>query len=227
MGKYSLALVFAYVFLCCVPTYAQDTPRVFNITVEGNADVIKNDAATARDGAIQDALQKAVLEAASVLLLLPVRDEKFLPIKRSEIIDQTDKYINNYKITAENNKTESYAITAKVAIGLLELKNDLAKMGFLKISRQDRANAIISLDVKGIRKYSDFSYLKEFLRKRTKVVKNFYPHAFAAQQAHLEVEIFGLAQELAEELAKTGLYVLDTKRIDKNQLEINIIQREE
>ena len=224
MRRYLPALVLAFIFIYCVPVFAQDNADVLNLEAEGNAAINQNDVASARDGAIQDALQRAILEAASDLLSLPVKDEEFLPVK-NEIIEQQDRYVNNYKITAESNRTETYWVTVNVAVGLLDLKSDLAKMGFLRISKQDKTNIIISLNVKGLKKYSDFSYLKEFLKKRIKMVKNIYPRSFEWQQAHLELEILGTAQALAEELAQTGQYLLETEQINKNQITLSILQR--
>jgi hypothetical protein len=221
MRRYLPVLVLAFIFLYFVPVFAQGNAGILNLEVEGNAAINQNDIAGARDSAIQDALQRAILEAASNLLSLPVKDEKFLPVK-NEIIERQDRYVNNYKITAESTRTETYGVTVSVAVELLDLKNDLAKMGFLQISEQDKTNIIISLNVKGLKKYSDFSYLKEFLKKR---VKNIYPRSFEWQQVHLELEILGTAQALADELAKTGQYLLDTEQINKNQIALSLLPR--
>ena len=222
MGRYLPVLVLVFIFLYCIPVFAQGDAGVLNLEVEGNAVINQNDIASARDGAIKDALQIAILEAVSNLLSLPVKDEKFLPVK-SEIIAKQDRYINNYKITAESNKTEIYWVTVNVAVELLDLKSDLAKMGFLRISEQDKTNIIISLSVKGLKKYSYFSYIKEFLKKQVKMVKNVYPRSFEWQQCHMELEISGTAQALADELAKTGQYVLDTEQINKNQIALSLL----
>lgn len=219
------ALVLAFVFLCGVSVFAQSNANVLNLEVEGNAAINQNDVAGARDGAIQDALQKAILEAVSSLLPLSGENEKYLPVKK-EIIEQQDRYINNYKITAESKQTETYFVTVGVAVALSDLKNELAKMGFLQISGEDKTNIIVFLDVKGLKKYSDLSYLKTFLKKRAKIVKNIIPRSFKWQQAHLELEISGTAQDLADELAKAGRYVLDTEQINKNQIVLSLLQRE-
>ena len=224
MRRYLPALVLVFIFLSCFPVFAQGNAGVLNLEVEGIAAINQNDVASARDDAIQDALQRAILEAVSDLLSLPVKDEKFLPVK-SEIIEQQDRYINNYKITAESNRTETYWVAVNVNVELLDLKSDLAKMGFLRTSEQDKTNIIISLNVQGLKKYSDFLYLKEFLKTRVKMVKNIYPRSFEWQQAHLELEILGTAQALADELAKTGEYLLDTEQINKNQIAISLLPR--
>jgi hypothetical protein len=224
MRRYLSALVLAFIFFYCVPVFGQGSADVLNLEVEGNAAINQNDVASARDGAIQEALQRAILEAASKLLSLPANDEKFLPVK-NEIIEQQDRYVNNYKITAESNRKETYWVTVNVAVDLPDLKSDLAKMGLLQISEKDKTDIIISLNFKGVKRYSDFSYLKEFLKKRVKMVKNIYPRSFEWQQAHLELEISGTAQALGEELAKTGQYLLETEQINENQITLSILQR--
>jgi len=215
------AIVFVLIILWCAPVFAQGSSSVLNLEVEGSAAVNQNDVAGAREGAIRDALQKAISDAASSLLSLPVKDKKFLPVKKG-VIDQQDRYVNNYKITAESQQENTYFVTVNVAVALVDLKNDLAKMGFRQISGESKTNTIIYLEVKGLKKYSDFSYLKEFLRKRAKIVKNINSRSFEWQQAHLEMEIAGTAQALAAELAKTGRYILDTELIKKNQITISL-----
>ena len=225
MRRYQSALVLIFIFLWFVPVFAQGNAGVLNLEVEGNAAINQNDVAVARDGAIRDALQRAILDAASALLSLSVKDKKFLPVK-NEIIKQQDRYVNNYKITAERQQEDTYFVAVNVAVALPDLKNDLAKMGFRQISGEAKTNIIIFLEVKGLKKYSDFSYLKEFLKKRVKIVKNINSRSFEWQQAHLELEISGTAQALAQELAKTGRYILDTELIKKNRIAISLLQRE-
>lgn len=214
-------ILFIILFWCC-PVGAQGKAGVLNLEIEGNAVINQNDAAGARDGAIQDALQRAILEAASNLLSLPVQDKKFLPVK-SEIIERQDRYISNYKITAENIQAQAYAVTVNVAVNLPDLQNDLASAGFLKSSGAAGANAIVSLNIKGIKKYSDLSSLTEFLKKRVKMVRNVCPRSFEWQQARLELEISGTVLALADELGKTGQFMLDNDRINKNQITVNLL----
>ncbi|MGV8058686.1 MAG: hypothetical protein AB2L12_11775 [Smithellaceae bacterium] len=225
MRRYQSALVLVFIFLWCVPVFAQGNADVLNLAVEGNAAINQNDVASARDGAIQEALQRAIQEAASVLLSVSVKDKKFLPVK-NKIIKQQDRYINNYKITAEGQRGGTYFATVNVVVALSDLKNDLAKMGFRQISGEEKTYISISLEVKGLKKYSDFTYLKEFLKKRAKIVKSVHSRSFEWQQAHLKLEISGTAQALATELARTGRYILDTEKIEKNQIAISLLPRE-
>jgi hypothetical protein len=226
MRRYLPAAVLIFIFLYGVPDYAQGSARGLSLEVDGNANINQNDVAGARDEAIQNALQNAILEAASVMLSIAIKDEKLQSVK-NEIIAQPDRYINDYKITTESKQAEIYSVTLNVTIAAIDLKSDLAKIGFFQISKQAKTSLIIYLDVKGLQKYSDFSYLREFLKKRAKIVKNIYPRFFEWQQAHLDLEIYGTAQVFADELVKTGRYALDTKQINKNQVEITLLQKGE
>jgi hypothetical protein len=206
--------------------YAQADSAILSLDVQGNADIKQNDLARAREEAIQDAIEKAILGATAKLMSIPVDDDRFQPVK-SIIIDEPDKYINNYKIVAEMKKPASYEVNVHVVVNLVNLKNDLDKMGFLQGVQTEKTSPIFLLDVKGLKKYSDFLRLKEFLQSRTKIVKNIYLCRFEWQQARFEIEIIGDAQSLADELTHTGRYALDSRKTDKNQIEITCLQKKE
>ena len=91
---------------------------------------------------------------------------------------------------------------------------------------EEKANITVFLEVKGLKKYSDFLYLKNFLKKQAKMVKNIRSQSFKWQQASLELEISGTTQALAVELGKTGRYLLNTEQIEKNQIVLNLLQKE-
>lgn len=218
------ALFLGFILLSGNLAFAQGEARVLNLEVEGSAKIIQNDVVGARDGAIQDALQKAILEAASIILSPTVKNEKYVTARKT-ITEQPAKYINNYKITAENQKVETYHVTVNTTVAWMDLKSDLARMGFVEIAGQDKANSIVFLEVNGLKKYADFLYLKESLKKQIKNVKYVSQQSFEWQHTHLELEISGTAQALANELIKTGRYILTTKQINKNRIEVNLLQR--
>lgn len=206
-------------------SFAQDDAGVLSLEVKGNTAINQSDIAGTRDRAIRDGLQKAIQEAASALLSIPVNDKKFLPVKKA-LIGEQHKFINNYKIMAEGQKDGNYFVLVNVAIGLLDLKNHLAKLNFQRISGEEKNNIIIFLEVKGLKNYSDFIFLREFLKKQTKMVKNIRSRSFQWQQVHLELEISDTVQALAVELAKTGRYLLNAELIKKNQIVISLLHQE-
>jgi hypothetical protein len=212
-----------FLLLLSTPSLAQDSFGSFLLDVEGSAAINHNDVAGARDEAIQDALLKAVLQAASKLLSIPVKDRRFEPVTNA-LSEQPDKYVINYKISAEKNQAEVYLVHTRVTLALSVLNSDLHRMGFIRATKVDKTD-IILLDVRGVRKYSDFLYLKEFLKNQAGIVKNINQRSFAWQQVHLELEISGTAQAFAGELARTGRYILDTREINKNQIQITFLPR--
>ena len=100
MRKCLFISFFVLTLFLSVCVYAQDYSAILSLDVEGSADISQNDVARAREEAIQDAIEKAILEATAKLMSIPVNDDRFQPVK-SIIIDEPDKYVNNYKIVAE------------------------------------------------------------------------------------------------------------------------------
>jgi hypothetical protein len=52
-----------------------------SLDVEGSADISQNDAARAREEAIQDTIENAILKATAKLMSIPVGDNRFQPAK--------------------------------------------------------------------------------------------------------------------------------------------------
>jgi uncharacterized protein YktB (UPF0637 family) len=100
-------------------------------------------------------------------------------------------------------------------------------MGFLQTLPAGKNNTRVFLSVIGLKKYSDFLRLKEFLQNRTKLVKNIYPSSFKWSEAHFEVEISGDAQSFADELVKNVACMLDIKQADNNRIEMICLKKME
>ena len=226
MRKYLLLSILVLITFISIPVYAQNDEGVLSLYVEGSAKIKKNDVAGAREEAIQDALEKAILETVSKILAVPIKDEKFQQAK-SIIINEQDKYIQYYKITEEKRQSQNFIVNVNVVVALSSLKNDLHKMGFLQTSPAGKNNIRVSLSVIGLKKYPDFLHLKEFLQNRTKLVKNIYPCSFKWSEAHFEIEIFGDAQSFADELVKNVACMLDIKQTDNNRIEMICLKKVE
>ena len=209
-----------------VCVYAQENSAILSLDIEGSADIIRNDVERAREESIQNAIENSILKATANLMSISVNDDRFQPVK-SVIIDEPDKYVNNYKIVKETKKPDSYKVSVHVAVNLGNLKNDLNKMGFMQVVQTVKASPIILINVKGLKKYTDFLLLKDFLQSRKKIVKNIYPCRFEWQQAHFEVEIRGDVQSLINELTQTGRYDLDFGKTVKNQIEMTCLKKKE
>jgi hypothetical protein len=224
MRKYLLLSILVLIIFISILVYAQNDEGVLSLYVEGSAKIKQNDVTGAREEAIQDALEKAILKAVSKLLAVPIKNEKFQQAK-SIIINEQDKYVQYYKITEEKRQSQNFIVNVNVMIALSSLKNDLHKMGFFQTSPAGKNNVRVSLSVIGLKKYSDFLHLKEFLQNRPKLVKNFYPGSFKWSEAHFEIEIFGDAQSFADELVKNIACMLDIKQTDNNRIEMICLKK--
>jgi hypothetical protein len=183
MKKYLLLSILVFITFYPIYVHAQNEKDFLSLNVQGTAQIKRNDVAVARQEAIQDALEKAILEAASKLLSIPAKDENFKLVK-SVLLNEPDKYVYYYKITEENRQPQTFIVNVNVVVAFLVLKNDLNKMGFLNAPQMEKNNVKVFLNVNGLKKYSEYVRIKEFLQSRKKLVKNIYPSRFEWQHAN-------------------------------------------
>lgn len=226
MRKFLFILFCSLTILLPVCVYAQANPAILSLDVEGSADISRNDVVQAREKAVQIALENAILKATAQLMSISVNDNRFQPVK-SVIIDEPDKYVNNYKVVSETKKQNSYQVSVHVTINLVNLKNDLSKIGFMQVVQTVNTSPVVFINVKGLKKYTDFLLLKDFLQSRKKIVNNIYPCRFEWQQAHFEVEITGDIQSLIDELTQTGRYAFDSGKTSDNKIEMTCLKKKE
>lgn len=227
MAKYICLSFFVLIFFSFI-AYAQNDDGILNIDVEGRAVIKQNDIAGAREEAIGDALGNSVLAAASNILSIPVKDEKFQPV-RNALTGEWGKYISFYKISAEIKEEQAYAVNVNATVVLASLKKDLDEKGLFQLRPVKEENSpTIFLNVRGLKKYADYLNLKEFLKSRDKMIVGVYPCRFAWQQMECEIKISGKTQIFADELIKkTGYILIDIKETDKNHVEINCMPKQE
>ncbi len=137
--------------------------------------------ARAREEAVKNALEKAIMQAAAKILLDKFEDEKFQAVK-SIMIGKADRYIKNYRMISENRQHDEYTANVNVVVALAPVRDDLLQMGVLQ-DQGEKEGVSVSLSLKGMKKYSDFAHLKTFLQNRPKIVKSVYPCRLEWQQA--------------------------------------------
>ena len=174
MKKYLLLSILVFITFYPIYVQAQNEKDLLSLNVQGTAQIKRSDVAIAREEAIQDALEKAILEAASKILSIPAKDENFQLVK-SVLLNEPDKYVHYYKITEENRQPQTFIVNVNVVVSFLVLKNDLNKMGFLNAPQMGKNNVKVFLNVNDLKKYSEYVRIKEFLQSRTKLVKNIFP----------------------------------------------------
>ncbi len=196
-----------------------------NLQVDGKAVVLKNDVARAREQAVKDALEKAILQTAAMLLADKYEDEKFQAVK-SILTGKADQYVKNYRITSEKSEQDEYVASVNVMVAQASVRNDLIQMGLLKHS-EAAANTSVSVVLKGVKKYSDFTRLRNFLQSRTQIVKSVYPCSLEWQQARCDLIVTGDVQTLASDLERSGRYVVEAPGKKQDGFEIYLRMKEE
>lgn len=111
-------------------SYAESPDDVKTVDAEGISVIADNNSATARDGAVDDALRKAVEQAVGMLVSAEsmVQDYQVLSDK---VYTKTQGYVKNYKIIAESRDANIYKVTVKATVALGAIKNDLDALGVL------------------------------------------------------------------------------------------------
>ncbi|MCX5848281.1 MAG: flagellar assembly protein T N-terminal domain-containing protein [Deltaproteobacteria bacterium] len=137
MGRYLFLSFFILLLFFSISVYAQDKSGLLNIDVEGQAVIYQNNVVLARKEAVQNALENAVLKAVSIILSIPVKDEKIQPVK-NVIAGGPNKYISIYKILTEKKEKQTYIVNVNAVVILAVLKNDLHKTGLVQPSLTEK-----------------------------------------------------------------------------------------
>lgn len=222
------ATLFTILFMVCLSGYAVHANQASTdlvLQVEGRAPVIKNDEARARDEAVKNALEKAIMQASAKILLDAYEEEKFQSLK-SIMASKADRYIRNYRIVSENRQHDEYTTTVHAVVALPPVREDLLQMGILQDQKGKELTAL-SLSLTGMKRYSDFDRIRTFLQSRPKLVKNLYPCRLEWQRASFNLRLDGDVQYLIAELEKTGRYTIDSVNKNQNAVEINLRVKEE
>jgi hypothetical protein len=113
-----------------VSSWAQDSFQSRQICVEGAEDISHQDIASARRGAKNKALQKAVEQSIANLVYPETMAENYqLLIDR--IYPQSSKYIIEYKLLTEEVIGDIYRVKIEAIVSLRDLKADLNVLGLL------------------------------------------------------------------------------------------------
>ena len=221
MSKKYLFLIFLHcLFFSLTYAHAQNVETgAAGFLVEGSAKIKRDDLAAARDEAIQNALEKAIIEAAAKLPVMSVSQEDFKLVKNI-ITREPHKYVLYYSITEEAIQPQDFRIKANVVVAVSALKNDLNKMGFLNRNVSGQNAIKILLTVKGITTYAGYLRIKDFLQSRAKVIRNMHPARFVWQEAQFELDVLVEAQYLADELAREVACAVEIKYAEQNSMEM-------
>jgi len=215
------------VLMCviCHAAYAGQTAADMTFQVEGCAPILNNDVVSARIEAVKNASEMAIMQAAAKILLDQYEDETFQALK-SVIFGGTDRYIKNYRVISEKKRHDEYTVNARVVVASALVSDDLLQMGMLP-DQKGKEGVLVSLSLKGMKKYSDFNRIKTFLQNRPKIVKSVYPCHMEWQQVDCDLVLVGEVQSLVVELEKSGRYSMESVNNNHDGIKINLHVKEE
>jgi hypothetical protein len=220
-----LALIFL-LFTCihCNSVYARQMLTDLNFQIAGSASILKNDVAGAREEAIKNALENAIIHTAGILSG-KFDDEKFQTMK-SVMISKAERYVKHYRVISESREHDTYTVNLNVVITSAPVRKALLQMGLLW-EQGKKEGIAVALSLKGMKKYSDFADLKAFLQNRFQIVKSIYPCRLEWRQAYFDLVVVGSVRNLLVELANSGKYSMETNYNDKDIVEIYLQVKEE
>lgn len=222
MKKYLMTLFLLLTGVLCGAVWAGEVLTDLSLQVDGKAVVIKNDVTRARENAVKNALEKAILQTAAKLLADKFEEEKFQAVK-SILIGKADQYVKNYRITSEKSEQGEYIASVNVLVNQASVKSDLIQMDLIKHSG---ASVNVSVVLKDMKKHADFMRLKSFLQSRSQIVKSVYPCSLEWRQASCDLIITGDVQSLLSELERSGGYVVEERGKKQDGFELNLRMKE-
>lgn len=128
--RFPLFLLF-FLLVCSVISKAYAEPVSETVTVDGMAP-LSGSRSVAREGAINDALRKAVEQSVGVMLSSETLVENSALV-RDGIYSKSQGYIKQYRIVKESAAGNDYLVTVMASVGVSELKNDLGALGLLHV----------------------------------------------------------------------------------------------
>jgi hypothetical protein len=204
---------------------AADPAQPLSLQVEGKAAVAKGDEARARQEAVKNALETAIVQACGRILSEKVEQESFQAVK-SLLINRTDRYVNTFSIVSESRRQNDYLVQVQAIVALVPLRDDLAQMGLLPDAGARESSSVL-LSVRGIRRYTDFKRLNAFLDSRPQIVKSRYPCRLEWQRMDCELTLSGPFQNFTAELKKAGFYQMEALAGKSEAVEIRLQIQEE
>ena len=145
---------------------------------------------------------------------------------KSVLIGKADQYVKNYRIVSEWNTQDEYVVSVNLMIIQGAVREELIHMGIIAGAEKPKGQSV-SVNLQGIKKYSDFIRLKSFLQSQTKTVKSVYPCVLESRKAACELVVVGDVKNLVAELEKDGRYEVELNAQNSNTFSINLRQRED
>lgn len=207
------AIVFPEVSSCAEMTATQV------VEVEGSAQVIGLDLARARNEAVRDALQKAVMEVAN-RFLDPQDAERKSKLLREQIYSQAEGFIQDYRLSFETSVVDVYTVAMRVTVFAGGISSELQKLGLIRSSQYKLVSAAISLTLHGIRSYGDYGRAYGILKEGIPGIRGAVPREASWGVVRFDLAVEGRIPAAVERLREklTG----DIQRQDDRSLDITL-----
>jgi hypothetical protein len=130
-----IAVAAAVAIMACGAAWAGDT------TAKGQAAVVNNDRAMARDKAIEDALRKAVEQAVGTMITSESSTKDFQLIEDS-IYSHSKGFVNKYEIVSEKVEEGVYIVEIKADVSTGQIEGKLKAIG-IALSRKGKPRVMV------------------------------------------------------------------------------------
>jgi hypothetical protein len=189
------------------------------VEVEGSAQVIGLDLARARNEAVRDALQKAVVEVANSFLD-PQDAERKSKLLKEQIYSQAEGFIQDYRLLFETSVVDVYTVAMRVTVFAGGISSELQRLGLIRSTQNNLVSAAMSLTLRGIRSYGDYTRCYGILKERIPGIRGAVPREASWGLARFDVAVEGRIPAKVERLRErlTG----DIQRQDDRNLEIHL-----
>lgn len=207
--------------MACFPAVSSCEEAVATqvVEAEGSAPVIGLDLARARNQAVRDALQQAVVQVAN-RFLAPQDAERKSPLLKEQIYSQAEGFIQDYRLVFETAVMDVYTVAIRATVFAGGIRNELQRLGLIRSNQPELVSARISLTIRGIRSYSDYARCHGILKERIPGIKAVVPREASWGLARFDIAADGAVPTVAERLRErlTG----EIQRLDDRSLEIHL-----
>lgn len=211
--------LFAVMIFCPSLSLGEERGRTQVFETEGIAAVIGSDLARARDGAVRDALQKAVTRATGQWLAPQDMGRKYETL--SELIyDRAEEFTQDFRILFEISDQDIYSVTVRATIFSDRIRKDLQELGLINPPVQNPTVTRILLTIRGIRTYNDYIRLRGMLKERIPGIREAVLREVSWGLARFDIAAEGTVAAVAERLRKK--LAADIQHQDDRFLELNL-----
>jgi hypothetical protein len=214
-----IVFLFAVMIFFPLLSLGEERERTQVFETEGIAAVIGSDLARARDGAVRDALQKAVTRAAGGWLK-PQDAERQYGRLRERLYDRAEEFTQDFRILFEISDQDIYSVTVRATIFSDRIRKDLQELGLINPPAQNPSATRVFLTIRGIRSYSAYVRLRGILKERIPGIQEAVPREASWGSACFDIAVEGTVAAVAERLSEK--LAMDIQHQDDRFLELNL-----